>query len=322
MSFDNILKSINDEADRNALSGVASKYPTIRELTELGEQARGAMPHLDRVRKATGKDSAGLEDALKLGADWAEWLPKAWDAERRMTKSEAAARDELTTAQTELEALRARGETEMTAEEMQTLIDRRIDDRGLVSKDKWAEALPPEFRDKDGKPLMVTRDQMEQRLNGMAGRFESIFQELTPQVVEHHQRFGESLDIGKVFKTMNEEFEKSGKTKLMTAKEAYDFTYRDKFEAAAKERRDKEIVEAEARGETKGRKEAMKETAGRGMPAGGGSGAPMGAVMKRVTERQKKTADGETIKAPLGRGIIASQAAQEYAEKGGGAGSL
>ncbi len=51
------------------------------------------------------------------------------------------------------------------------------------------------------------------------------------------------------------------------------------------------------------------------MPVDGRGAVKMGPVQRRQMERFGQPKEGEVVKAPLGKGIISSQAAQEYLDK-------
>jgi len=311
MAFSDILQTIAEETDRTTIQNLATKYPSIREFVETGEHAR----KLEERLKAFGVTN--LEQGVEYVRGWKKWKDENWDSEAKMTREEKAAKENLVQIQARLNELEARQETDMTPEEVRALVDEQLNGRKIVTEEDLNTLLPKDRFFKDGKPALVTTEDVERRLNGVAMRFQSIYEELTPQLLSHEKTFGEPVDVKKIFATMDEEFAKS--RRLLSATEAYQMVYGPKYTEREKAAQQKAVEDAKAAGIAEGEKKGrlavqQSQGGGRGMPAGGGS-APVGAVMKRVASRQPKSGDGSPIEAPLGKGIIAAVAAQQHMEK-------
>jgi hypothetical protein len=327
MAFEDILRSIAEETDRAAFFAVAEKHPSLKKYIELGEQAQNAMPFLERARKAIKNPDLDIPKALEAEASWEEWKASNWDDVAKMTHPQKRAVDMLASAETDLAATRARvaelearGETEMTGEEIDALVNKRLEERGVVTRADLPKLLPMDrLMDKDGNPLVATRGDVNDSLNRIGGRFQEIYKDLTPQMIEHHATFGKQLEMQKVYDVMEAEFKATGRP--MEPLAAYKKAYAPEFAERETANRAKEIQEAEARGEQKGRQMVTQSQNGRGIPLSGG-GVSQGPLMKRYLSKQTTSEAGKPIDAPLGKGLIAQDAAAKFQQKADGVGAL
>ena len=71
MSFESIISSIAEEADRKAVADLAAKYPVLKDFAELGEKAKAAAPYVDQIGKRYNRTDLDIARVAKLAADWA-----------------------------------------------------------------------------------------------------------------------------------------------------------------------------------------------------------------------------------------------------------
>ncbi len=318
MSFESILASIGEEAERSQLKLLADKYPALREAGDALDPFKAAQIEAAELEKMTGVKFSP-QSAAEFARKWQRWAAEHWDAEHNTTKGELATHALLDEANTRLAEIEASRGTEMTAEELNAILDKRFGEAGFAKTEDIKKMLPlDKLVDKDGKAIVATQDDLTRWANGMSSRFEEIYATLTPEMVRHHQTFGEPIDVNRVIGVMNEEFKTSGRP--MKAIDGYKKAYAPEFEKRASEQREAEIKKAREEGIAEGKKAVAQATGGRAIPLDSKGGiAAMGAVARRVQAKIVKDAEGKTIDAPLGRGIIAQRAAAEYAEKNAGA---
>jgi len=314
VAFEDLLKTIADETDRAGVEQLAKKYPVLKEAGDILDKVKAAQPHLSRLKELTGRefDPAG---AAKFAADWQGWAADQWDRENNATKSELATKALLDQAQARIAELEQLGASDVTIEEMKSELNKALTEAGVVTKKDLPTLLPMDrLFDKEGKPRVATMDDVSGWTNGLAGRFQEAFAELTPEVNRHFQTFGEYPDLNKVFSTMLEE-QKAAGGRPVKPLDAYRKTYSEQFAAKEKEAMEKKIADAKAEGIAEGKKAVQQSTGGRAIPIDSRGGLAMGAVARRVQAKIQKDADGKTIEAPLGRGIIAAKAAEEFLAK-------
>ena len=304
MSFESILRDIHEETDRDSLAILAGKYPSLREYADIGSKYADLAPRLRRL----GGDQAGErfatdpEAPVKLAEAWQEWRDTNWDPDAKMTRAERRKQELLDAAEQKITELEARSDTDMSPEEIRAMArevaNEALKNNGGITAEQLQAKLDKEIIPK-----------LQSDFNNTLLNFEEVFDQLGPLVVEHKAEFGESLSAKKVFERMRESA-KIGK--FITASEAYRDVYGDKISAKSAEARQKELAEAEHRGELKAAKRFAEENAGRSMPVGASEGKRMGPVQRRLQEKMKNQQTGE---AKLGTGAIAAQAAQDRREK-------
>ena len=202
----------------------------------------------------------------------------------------------------------------MTPDEIRQLVMESVKstlaDAGLVDA-KGLEAKLTDLVEKQVKP------QIEASSNGLTNRFEDVYAVLTPKMLEHKENFGETLNMKDLFKYMKE-------TQQMDPVKAYDSMVAPKLQEKQTKEWEAKVADAEKRGEQKGRVEARKEaTPGRTSPVDGRGGVKMGPVQRMQLSRfgQQAPKEGEKVpEPPLGKGIIASKAAEEHFQKQNSAG--
>jgi len=322
MAFEDIVKSITDEADRTSVAALAVKYPVLKDFAEMGEKAKAARPFVDQIAKMYNRQDLDLPEVAKLAAGWENWKQTEWDAESKMTVGEKRAKAALDEVNAQLTELQGRGETEMTIEEVNQHVAKILSEQGVVTREELKKVLPLDtFFDKDGKSIVATKADVMDAHNRLAGRFSEVYGELTPEFASHYQDFKEPIDFKKVEAVMIE-YAKNNGGRMMGAKAAYREAYRDKFETREKEQRQAEITAAEARGEEKARKSFQQSSSGHAIPVDSRGGlGHMGPIQKRYVSKQVPAADGKPVEAPLGKGMLSRLAAQEHAEKQNNAGA-
>lgn len=300
MSFENLLASLADEGERVNLKAISEKYPAVKRYAELGEQVEPLMPRL----RALSYDSVAplIEETEKWRTfkenDWPLWKQ---DFDRIQTS--------LADATSEIEKLRARGELDMTAEDVKKLIDESLTAKGVVDVNTLTSKLT-DFRDKEMRPEIYSRE------TGMANRFQQVFAKMLPKSQMHQTTFGEVLDPNLVFDHMKK-LADSKKVSIsdIDPDDAYNDLYKDKFAAKEKVASEAALAKAREDGVLEGRKQASAAAGHSGQIVDGGfGGRKLGPLQRRQLERLKPK-DGDKIDAPLGKGIIAAQYAQKIRDK-------
>lgn len=305
MAFQDILNSIQEQTDRDQLNALATKYASLREYAELGEQVA---PLRERVKGY--KD--GFNGVVDTVERWNTWRTNNWDGEANMTHEERRAKALIAERDQRIADLEARQEAEMTGEELDARIAQRIKEAQLATQaDLEARFVKAVARDKgDGKPGEIY-DLVDQTQRGMGARFQEVFEKMTPKMHQHARDFdGEILNPKEVFDHMV----KTGQTDPDKAyQEMVAPRLAEKKEAAHK----KEVEDAKKSGVEEGRRQAMQSSAGRGIPVDGSGGRKMGPMEKRKMERFAAKADGDKSGAvpPLGKGVIARQATDQLLQK-------
>lgn len=318
MAFEDIIRQIGEEADRTAVADLAKKYPVLKNFAELGEKASAAQPHLDQINTLNKRTDIDLPRALKLAADWESWKSEHWDGQSGSTKAEKQAKDALASAQARIAELEAGVsiEGEMTIEEVNQALDKKLSDMGVVTKSDIPKLLPMDrLVDKEGKPIVATREDLDRYTNGIAGRFEEIYAALTPEMVTHHQMFGEPIDVNKVLGVMKTFFDENKRP--MKASDAYKEAYREKFVERDKQHRQKEIEDAEKRGADKKALELQQSSGGRAIPLDSRGSIVSGPVMKRWQDKVKAAAEANkgSANGKLGSGHVTAEATRRYYEQ-------
>ncbi len=305
MAFTNLL-ALAAEADRQSISEIADKNPWLKKYAEMGEDLERLQPRVKGLY-----DDGSVEKVVTELERWRRWHQTDWPAHQSQTQQ---ARELLAAAQSKVLELENRSDIDMTPEEIRTLVKESVQatltEAGIVDNKKL-EASLTDLIEKQVKPQIAASS------DGLTNRFEDVYATMTPQAIKHSREFdGEVLDMKGLFKHMKE-------TNQMDPDKAY----KDWIAPRMEEKRTKDVeaklVEAEKRGEQKGRTEARKEARpGQAMPVDGRGSVKMGPIQRMQMDRFGKPAeDGKELKAPLGKGIIANKAAAEHFEKQNQAGS-
>ena len=301
MSFQSILDSIREDTDRTALKDMAAKYPSLREYADVGSKYANLSP---RLRKLGGEVlEKDPEKMVAYAEEWRAWKDDNWDSDAGMTVQQRRKQELLEAAEARIAEFEARGESDMTAEEMEALAEkvaqRVMKASGVVTKAELDTAIEKEYAPKF---LGETR-------NAIAG-FESVMKELGPKFTNHARVYGEDLDVNKLFSHMDEAF-KNGRR--INATEAYNEVYADKISARNQELKAKEAADLKAEGAAEERKRLAAEGRPGAMPIGSSEGKRMGAFQRRALEKMRQADPAK--EPPLGRGVIAARAAEERRNK-------
>lgn len=299
MPFENLLSAIADDGERTSLRAIADKYPAVKRYAELGEQVEPLMPRLEALQyNHLAPAVQELEGWRKFkSVDW-----PAWETDYHTAKTS------LENANAEIAALRARGELDMTAEDVKKLIDESLTAKGVVDVTTLTSKLT-DFRDKELRP------EINATVNGLTNRFEDVYRKMTPKFGAHEKTFGEGLDVNAVFDHMKKLADlKKVPVGNVDPDEAYSDLYKEKFAARDTATREAEKKAARDEGIAEGRKLAAQATGHSQTMLDGSSGKKMGPLQRRQLDRVKPK-EGEKIDAPLGKGLISQEAGQRYREK-------
>jgi len=300
MPFENLLAAIADDGERNSLKAISEKYPAVKRYAELGEQVEPLLPRVKALQYET------LPPVVEELEKWRHFKETDWPM---WEQEHSRVRTSLAEATAEVEKLRARGELDMTAEDVKKLIDESLTAKGVVDVNTLTSKLT-EFRDKEIRP------ELNSTINGWGNRFQEVYQKLTPKFGAHEKTFGEALDAPAVFEHMKKLAE-AKKTSManIDPDEAYNDFYKDKFAARDTATREAEKKAAREEGIAEGRKQAAALSGhSPTIVDGGGGGRKLGPLQRRQLERLKPK-EGDAIEAPLGKGIISQQYVQKKVEK-------
>ncbi len=300
MSFETIIASINEEADRTSLAAMATKYPSLKEYAELGERVTGWKPRLKALSgTAANEDYESNPDmALSELENWRKWKTEKWPGwESEYVRRETA----LAEATAKVAELEGRSNTDMTAEEIRSVVADELKKAGV------ATSADVESRITDAITTKISPE-LDKKVIGLTQRFEDVYSALTPKLHEHAKNFdGEILSPAEVFKHMKA-------TGQMDPIKAYNDMVAPKLEAKRVADQTQAIAAAKAEGVTEGRKAAIAAS-GRGNPVDGGKAvAKPGPLMKRWAAKEAaRTEKGQSSR--LGSGTAAAEAARAHVEK-------
>lgn len=315
MPFAKILQEIAEEADRTTLSAMAEKYPSLKNFIaagELGEQygelGKKVAPLSARLEALKYKD---FEPALIELENWRNWKGQYFDEQAGMTKEEKRAKDLVAQMTLKVRELEARGDAEVTPEEIRAIVQETIkaaditaNPNALAAIEARVEARLTKALGQDGEIYKL----VDGTQRGLSTRFEDVYAKLTPKIRQHEKDFDEILDPTTVFEHMK----KTGETDPI---KAYN-------EMVAPRLREKETKDWEARlakakedGANEARQSFQQSVAGRAVPVDSGGTRVMGALERRVLERSKPKEGQNPPGVKLGQGRIASHAAQEFRNK-------
>lgn len=314
MAFSNLL-ALAAEGDRQSVSDVAEKNPWLKKYAEMGEDLEKLQPRVKGLY-----DDGSVEKVVTELERWRRWHQNDWVAHQSQAQQ---TRDLLAAAHAKVLELENRSDVDMTPEEIRSLVKESVQstltEAGIVDNKMLAASLT-DLIEKQVKP------QIEANSNGLANRFQNVYAKLTPKMLRHAKDFdGEELDVEAVFTHMEKMAKDEGKAPgQIDPVKAYNDMMGPRYEEKRTKDMDAKLVEAEKRGEQKGRVEARKEAGppGRTMPVDGRGSVKLGPIQRMQMDRfGKPPEDGKEIKAPLGKGIIASKAAAEHFDKQNQAGA-
>ena len=123
MPFENLLAAIADDGERNSLKAISEKYPAVKRYAELGEQVEPLLPRVKALQYET------LPPVVEELEKWRHFKETDWPM---WEQEHSRVRTSLAEATAEVEKLRARGELDMTAEDVKKLIDESLTAKGVV----------------------------------------------------------------------------------------------------------------------------------------------------------------------------------------------
>ncbi len=300
MPFENLLSAIADDGERTSLKAIADKYPAVKRYAELGEEVEPLLPRLKELQY--DKVSPAIEE-LEGWRNWKQGQWPTWEAKYHEIDNA------LADARMRVQELEARGDTDMTADDVKKIVKDSLAENGVVDEAK----LTAKLADLVTKEI---RPELNRTVNSWGNRFQDVYQKLTPKFGAHEKTFGEGLDASAVFGHMKKLAEqKHVSIEQIDPDEAYNDFYKDKFSAREKETKAAELAKAKEEGIAEGRKLAAAASGRSASPVdGGGGGRKLGPLQRRQLERSKPK-EGDVIDAPLGKGIISQQYAQKQREK-------
>jgi hypothetical protein len=181
-AFDDLLASFGDDSDRQVITGLAEKYPVLRDSVLMRADYSRQSDELKAERERL-KAEADYAAAMKQWRE-ANWVDNAYGDGKGALKRELekdARIQELETLKTDLETRIQVGD-EVTFNDLSTHLDKFAQDKKFVSQD----ALKAEI-DQRAAGVKQTVDQQ------LAG-FAHIALKAPRLAVRHYQKFNEELD--------------------------------------------------------------------------------------------------------------------------------
>jgi hypothetical protein len=314
-AFEELLESIPDETDRKAIADYGEKYKELKDGRLRQSEFSRRMNELAEEKKSHEADIGQL-------ALWRDWRKTHWvdDGEGGgMTAEEKEARDQLAQVNQELETLKAAQEAGMTFDEVSQFIETDLKKRNVVTKadldgrfvDKTAFRNTTDPKELKGKFVDASfyKEDSNERINSVANGLEYIVEHSLPLMFQHKEEFGEIIKPRELITFMNENGFKD-------IDKAYDVWVGPKRQELSKAKYEKDLAEAEKRGEEK----ALKNN---GLAVGGKNPADQGApvmshLQRRLTmPKDQQDADPVPENMELGKGvggIIAQQYRKDVAE--------
>lgn len=289
MAFEDLLTQIQDEAERGQLAALAAKYPNLKTLAEVGEKFTPIVQQLSQ------REGVNADAEIAALPKWIDWRANNWDPTANATKQQLAERERAEALQTRVQELEAKGQTEMTYEE----IAAKLESEGKILK----------------KDDIVTKAELLADRNAQARHFQQIYAKLTPKAIEYREKFGQDLPYDAVFEYMekNPKFDPATKQFVMPEpEEAYKVIVSPKERELEVAKLKQEAADAETRGIEKGRQAAMQSVEGRGVPvaSGGGQRANTSFMQKIFGKRAERQGTGATGR--LGDGTAAREMLAEH----------
>lgn len=291
MAFDEILAQIQDAADREQIAALAGKYPNIKQFVEYGEQVKPVIDELSQIEGVKPLDEVGRI------AQWTKWTrdPNGYP-------KLVAAQNELIELKPKYDELLAKGETEMTYEEMKAKL---LEDGTLASKEDLKD--------------VIKRPDMLGALNQFGLDSQRVYSEIEQLRRGHEQTFNEDLPREEIFRYMqsHQTYDPVKKALVMpAAKDAYESMMAPRQRELIQKQHEAEVErvkkEAEAAGEAKGRQLAAAALGQTGNPVdGGGSrGTGLSKFAARIFARRGEQGSGR-----LGDGSAARAGLQDHLQR-------
>lgn len=279
--FDELAKAIG--ADKE----VTEKYPALLDALSRAEE-------ISRQLETIKRDYQAAQAHLSR---WEEWAERNWDETKNMTKAEAKLLEQV-------EQLRSQLASQSKESHMPDYQDQSY-------FNDVAEMLRREgyVRQAELEPLLSSRptsEDVRRQIEDAVQRLAAFYTDLDSVSWSHFKEFGDALDKEKFLKFMTE-------NKMTSVRDAY-----DRFVADAREKKRQAEVEAQIeKAKREAAEQARREAAmsAAKLPTDSkGSAVPTIGPLQRKFMESAKTAGPDV---PLGKGLIAEAAYQEWLEKQG-----
>jgi len=304
--FADVLKEISalDDSDRATLEALAAKYPALDESVLRQREFSRKLSLQEKAKAKWDEDRKELEDKV---AEWDEWLATEWDPDHKMTKAELAQFQDLQQAKARLAEFEAGAIPDTTSEGTRpgaegtmefTEVLAGLEREGYVKKADLA-----------GYATSDSVGAVDKKIERNAFNFEYFYKNTLTLPLRFAREFGE---LGEDFDTEGfMDFATSDPTgerlKDLKGKAYTDFTAQHKQRLEFKKQAD-QLAKDKADFEAAKAKDLEQTT--RSGPTDDGSGpSQVGHLQRRM---QTPPADKDKIDAPLGSGITAAVAAEQY----------
>lgn len=294
MALEDILRTINDETERQQLSGLLEKYSPVKTALERGDAVAATFEAL----RSTGHDPV---KELALTPAWVKFRADHWDPVKNKWDTVIAAESQAEALKVRVAELEAERGTEMTGEEVKALANQMFEER-MAS-----------LRNDPENPL-VDKKVLLHSMNAQGQRFEEIYAALTPFAVEHTQKYNEPLPLKETLDYMNRTGERD-------PKKAYEAILAPRNQRLEVEKLKADVVAAEARGKAAGIEEAQARLNAQRHPVDGGGGQRAGSgFMSRIFKKRAERADAGSQR--LGSGFATAAGMADHQKRLMGSGTV
>lgn len=279
-AFEELLASISEDTDRQVITGLAEKYPNLRDSVMMrSDYSR----NMDELRAEREQHSAELAYAAAM-KKWREenWIENAYGDGKGALKRELDKDARISELEQQIQV-----GGEVTFEDL----NKYLGEKGFVSQDAVNKLV--ETR------LSGEKQTVEQMLAGLS----HIAVKAPKLATRHFKTYGEELDTEELATFAN-------KNGINDLERAYDSFTAEKRAALEKKRHEEELESVRKAA----REEAEKELAAR-QPAArvpGDDGGPEMGHFQRKILGIKPEGDKTDADLPFGRGAIADRAAREW----------
>lgn len=300
--FAEILRTLRniEETDRDVLSGLAAKYPDLDTIVARKKDLDEATLKLTEIQERFSSSDSTL-------TAWEKWKADNWDKDAGMTKQEKVARDAATRLAAEIETMKAGG---FVGGGDMSFADIQEDLKKYLADGKFATA--------DGlKPLTDKLGDVEKLVSNQGAYWEHFYARTNHLNLKYYREFGEKLGQDFDMEAFMG-FVAASPERMKDINAAY--TEFVKPSVAALDFK----VQSETLAKERAEFDAKVAAAATAQAAGGGAGAPTDGTAGAAPTRGHLEnrlhivpKEGEQVDTtPLGAGILAARAAEEYRTKG------
>lgn len=294
MALEDILRTINDEAERQSVTTVLDKYSPVKAALERGD----ALADTFNEMAALGADP--VVEAKELPA-WIKWRRENLDLKTMKLKPVIALESERDVLKARIAELEAERGTEMTGEEVKALANQMFEDKMKAARE-------------DPNNPLVDKTLLLGSMNAQAKRFQEIYAALTPEAVSHAQKYGEPLPVQEVLDYIEKTGERDPKKAYAAVLAPRDTNLKIKQLEADK------AAEFE-KGKQKGIEEAQAKLNGQRHPVdGGGSQRAGSGFMNRIFKKRAERADAGSQR--LGSGFATAAGMADHQKRLMGSGTV